>query len=134
MLRQDGVLAPAALTFALVAANGGVLVEAVLFRGLLDLGRELTLGGQRPAAMEALLVFIAALLLLELPIAVSLLRWDAGELRLRMAFLDKIPKLGDRYFHSRLTSDMAERCHSISVIRPCQSWAGGSCAASSNCY
>jgi ATP-binding cassette subfamily B protein len=34
-----------------------------------------------------------------------------------MAFLDKIPKLGDRYFHSRLTSDMAERCHSINRIR-----------------
>jgi ABC-type bacteriocin/lantibiotic exporter with double-glycine peptidase domain len=118
MLRQDGVLAPAALTFALMAATGGVLVEAVLFRGLLDLGRELTLGGQRLAAMGALLVFIAALLLLELPIAVSLLRWGRRlELRLRMAFLEKIPKLGDRYFHSRLTSDMAERCHSISIIR-----------------
>ena len=34
-----------------------------------------------------------------------------------MAFLEKIPKLGDRYFHSRLTSDMAERCHSINRIR-----------------
>jgi ABC-type bacteriocin/lantibiotic exporter with double-glycine peptidase domain len=118
MLKQDGVLAPAALTFALVAATGGVLIEAVLFRGLFDLGRELALGEQRLAAMGALLAFIAALLLLELPVAVSLLRWGRRlELRLRMAFLEKIPKLGDRYFHSRLTSDMAERCHSINRIR-----------------
>jgi ABC-type bacteriocin/lantibiotic exporter with double-glycine peptidase domain len=118
LLKQDGALAPAALALALVAATGGVLVEAVLFRGLFDLGRELTLGGQRLAAMGALLAFIAALLLLELPVAVSLLRWGRRlELRLRMAFLEKIPKLGDRYFHSRLTSDMAERCHSINRIR-----------------
>ncbi|HET9319847.1 MAG TPA: ATP-binding cassette domain-containing protein, partial [Bryobacteraceae bacterium] len=118
MLKQDGVLAPGALVIALACATGGVLLEAVLFRGLFDVGRELGLAGQRMAAMGALLIFIAALLLLELPVAVSLLRWGRRlELRLRMAFLDKIPKLGDRYFHSRLTSDMAERCHSINRIR-----------------
>ena len=118
MLKQDGVLAPGALVIALACATGGVLLEAVLFRGLFDLGRDLGLAGQRLAAVGALLIFIAALLLLEFPVAVSLLRWGRRlELRLRMAFLDKIPKLGDRYFHSRLTSDMAERCHSINRIR-----------------
>jgi ABC-type bacteriocin/lantibiotic exporter with double-glycine peptidase domain len=118
MLKQDGLLAPGALAIALAVATGGVLLEAVLFRGLFDLGGDLALAGQRLAAVGALLVFIAALLLLELPVAVSLLRWGRRlELRLRMAFLDKIPKLGDRYFHSRLTSDMAERCHSINRIR-----------------
>jgi ABC-type bacteriocin/lantibiotic exporter with double-glycine peptidase domain len=118
MLKQDGLLAPGALAIALAVATGGVLLEAVLFRGLFDLGGALSLAGQRLAAVGALLLFIAALLLLELPVSVSLLRWGRRlELRLRMAFLDKIPKLGDRYFHSRLTSDMAERCHSINRIR-----------------
>ncbi len=118
ILKQDGLLAPGALVIALAVAIGGVLLEAVLFRGLFDLGRELGLAGQRLAALGAFLVFIAALLLLELPVTVSLLRWGRRlEVRLRMAFLDKIPKLGDRYFHSRLTSDMAERCHSINRIR-----------------
>ena len=56
VLMQDGVLAPSALTFALVAATGGVLLEAVLLRGLLDLGRELALGGQRLAAMALCLL------------------------------------------------------------------------------
>jgi ABC-type bacteriocin/lantibiotic exporter with double-glycine peptidase domain len=118
MLKQDGLFAPGALVTALAVATGGVLLEAVLFRGLFDLGRDLGLAGQRLAALGALLLFIAGLLLLELPVAVSLLRWGRRlELRLRMAFLDKIPKLSDRYFHSRLTSDMAERCHSINRIR-----------------
>ena len=39
------------------------------------------------------------------------------ECRLRLAFLRKIPRLGDRYFHSRLVSDMAERSHSVHQLR-----------------
>jgi ATP-binding cassette subfamily B protein len=118
LLRHDGVLAPAALVMALLLAAGGLMLEAVLFRGLVDLGRELGLAGQRLAAAAALLVFAGALLLLEWPLAVSLLRWGRRlETRLRMAFLDKIPRLGDRYFQSRLTSDMAERSHSLQRIR-----------------
>jgi ABC-type multidrug transport system fused ATPase/permease subunit len=36
---------------------------------------------------------------------------------LRIAFQEKIPRLGDRYFHSRLNSDMAGRYHQIHQIR-----------------
>jgi ATP-binding cassette subfamily B protein len=36
---------------------------------------------------------------------------------LRVAFQEKIPRLSDRYFHSRLTSDMAERNHSLHNLR-----------------
>jgi ATP-binding cassette subfamily B protein len=118
LLRADGILVPSALVAALALAAGGVLVEAVLLRGLFDLGRELGISGQRLAAMGALLVFAAALLLLDLPIAAGLLRMGRRlEIRLRAAFLAKIPRLGDRYFQSRLTSDMAERSHGIHRIR-----------------
>ena len=83
-----------------------------------DLGRELGLAGQRLGAMGVLLGFVAALLLLELPIATGLLRLGRHlEARLRLAFLAKIPRLGDRYFQSRLTSDMAERCHTAHTLR-----------------
>ena len=118
LLRADGLLTPAALISALLIATGGVLLEAVLFRGIFDLPRELGLTGQRLAAVAAFLIFLCALLLLELPLASGLLRMGRFlELRLRMAFLHKIPRLGDRYFQSRLTSDMAERSHSIHQIR-----------------
>jgi ABC-type transport system involved in cytochrome bd biosynthesis fused ATPase/permease subunit len=39
------------------------------------------------------------------------------EISLRTAFLRKVPLLGDRYFRSRLTSDMAERSHATHRIR-----------------
>jgi ATP-binding cassette subfamily B protein len=118
MLKADGFLAPAAVVTALGLATLGVLVEAILFRSLLEMPREFGLPGQRLGVMAALLIFLTALLLLELPIESSILRIGRHlEARLRTTFLEKIPKLGDRYFRSRLTSDMAERSHSTHRIR-----------------
>ncbi len=100
------------------AAAAAVAVEALLFRGLLDLGSQLGLSGQRLFALGALIAFLLSTLLLDFPIAVGQLR--LGRLlegRLRVAFQEKIPRLSDRYFHSRLTSDMAERNHSLHGLR-----------------
>jgi len=118
LLRADGRLAPAALFAALVLAAGAVIAEATLFRALLDVGRELVRPGQRVAAVAALVAFLVGLLLLDLGIAKGVLR--AGrqlELRLRVAVLEKLPRLFDRYFRSRLTSDMAERSHAAHTLR-----------------
>lgn len=117
-LRADGLLTPTAVIFALALAAMGGVVEAILFRGLLDLRRELSLVEQRFAAITALIAFMTAILFIELPMAAVIYRLGRRlEARLRMAFLEKIPRLGDRYFQSRPTSDMAERSHSIYRIR-----------------
>jgi ATP-binding cassette subfamily B protein len=118
LLLADGVLAPLLVLVALVLAAGGVLLEAVLFQGLFNFSQKLNLTEQRLGAMAALVVFSLALLCLELPLVAGLLR--AGrrlEVRLRLKFLEKIPRLGDRYFQSRLISDMAERSHSVQSLR-----------------
>lgn len=118
MFLADGVLTVPVLCGAIALAAVGVIVEALLLRGLLDVGRDLVLSRQKLAAMGFLLLFLIALLLLDIPIASTALRLGRRlELRLRIAFLEKLPRLSDRYFHSRLTSDMAERSHSIHRIR-----------------
>jgi ABC-type bacteriocin/lantibiotic exporter with double-glycine peptidase domain len=118
LLREGGALAPAALALALLAAGLGVAFEALLFSSFFDLGRLLELAHQRLLAIGFLLAFVGALLLLDLPVALGSLRLGRHlELRLRLAFLAKVPRLGDRYFHSRLTSDMAERSHSVHRLR-----------------
>lgn len=118
LLRADGLLSPLALCFAMALAAGGVVVEALLLRGLFDLVRDLALPEQRLVGIGALIVFVTALMFLEWPIASGLLRLGRQlESRLRIAFLSKIPRLGDRYFQSRLTSDMAERGHSVHNLR-----------------
>lgn len=118
LLRADGLLSPGLLVLASLVASGGVLLEAVLFRGIFGLGSHLGLAGQRLGAGFALLLFLATLLALEFPLVSSVLRMGRHlELQLRVAFLEKIPCLGDRYFQSRLKSDMSERSHMIHRIR-----------------
>ena len=118
LLREDGVFTPSLLLFSLLFASAGVILEAILFRGIFDLGRDLGLSGQRIGAAAALMLFLAGLLFLDLPVASSLLRLGRHlETRLRRAFLEKIPRLGERYFQSRLKSDMTERSHMIHRIR-----------------
>jgi ATP-binding cassette subfamily B protein len=118
LLRGEGLLAPLILTLALSLAAASVLFEALLFRGLLDVGHKLALGSQRFLFILGVLAFAGILLLIEFPIAAGFLRLGRRiESRLRMTLLQRIPHLGDRYFHSRLTSDMAERSHSLHALR-----------------
>ncbi len=125
LLQDDGVFGLTMLMMALALAAGGIVIEALLFRGLIDISAQLGLAMQRIGAMVALLLFAIALLGLEVPIASGLLRRGRHlENRLRVAFLRKIPRLGDRYFQSRLSSDMAERSHSVQRLRQLTSLGG----------
>jgi ATP-binding cassette subfamily B protein len=118
LLAADGASTPACIVAALLLTAAGVFIEALLFRGLLDLTHAMGLPLQRMTVMGALLAFIGALLLLEFPVSSGLLGMGRRlEARLRIAFLKKIPRLGDRYLHSRLNSDMASRSHQIHRIR-----------------
>jgi ATP-binding cassette subfamily B protein len=118
LLRADGVLLPAALIAALLVAAAGIVLEALLLRSLIDLGPHLTLSGQRLGTMAALVCLAGLLLALELPIARGIIGLGRRlETRLRIAFLEKIPRLADRYVQSRPSSDMAERCHAAHQIR-----------------
>ncbi len=125
LVRGEGLGVPAATLLGMAAAAAAVVVEAVLLRGLFSLGRELGLVGQRVTAIGALAVFAAAILLLELGTASVVLRLGRRlEVRLRIAFLDKLSRLGDRYFQSRPVSDMAERSHSVHRVRQLPALAG----------
>lgn len=118
MLRADGLLAPAIITAALAVAACSVTVEALLFQALFHLGQKLSVAHQRLGAAALLISFSLAFLLLELPLAASMFRLGRKlETRLRMAFLEKLPRIEDRYFQSRLISDMADRSHNLQVLR-----------------
>ena len=118
LLREDGIVAPLAVLAALALATGGVLIEALLFQGLFNFSRKLSLTEQRAATIATMAVFSLAILCLELPICSGFLRSGRRlEARLRLAFLEKIPRLSDRYFQSRLISDMADRSHNAQYLR-----------------
>jgi ABC-type bacteriocin/lantibiotic exporter with double-glycine peptidase domain len=106
------------LGFVLVVLAASTVLEGVLFRAILDLGRQLSLVEQRVQAVGVLLALSGVVLLLEWRVTGHFRRLGrAMEVRLRQAFLEKIPRLNDRYFQSRPISDMAERCHILQQIR-----------------
>lgn len=118
MLGEDGLLAPLALVLAGAFAVSAAMIEALLFRGLFDISAQLALPTQRLFAAVGLILFAAVLLAIEYASGLGTLRWGRKlEARLRMALLTKIPRLNDRYFHSRPISDMADRSHNIQTVR-----------------
>ncbi|MBX9758723.1 MAG: ATP-binding cassette domain-containing protein [Beijerinckiaceae bacterium] len=118
LLRADGVLAPLAVAGALCVGASAVVVEALLFRGLFDLGSLLSLSSQRLAAVSALVVFLLLMLAFRLPITSEAMRFGRRlDVRVRMALMGKLSRLNDRYFQSRPVSDMAERAHSLHALR-----------------
>ena len=117
-IRKDGLLTPAALAAALFGATFAIVIEALLFRSLLELAPLFGLSEYRAGIIGALLAFMLFALVVDYAAVTGELRLGRRlETRLRVAFQEKIPRLGDRYFHSRLTSDMAERNHSIHLLR-----------------
>jgi ATP-binding cassette subfamily B protein len=118
LLRADGLLRPAAVVFSLALAAVGTAVEALLFRRLLDLGQILGPLRQRLGLAAVVTVLLLALLALRWPILTAVVGMGRRlETRLRVAFLTKIPRLGDRYLASRPSSDMAERSHALHALR-----------------
>jgi ATP-binding cassette subfamily B protein len=117
-LREDGMLTPVMLSLALMLSTFGVTVEALLFQGMIQIGQSLSQTSQRAVAAVTAVAFVVGLLLLELPISSIIQRMGRRlEVRLRMAFLEKLPRLGDRYFRSRLASDMTQRAHDLRSLR-----------------
>jgi len=117
-LRKDGLLTPAILLVAVLMATFAVLLEAFLLQGVVQIGEGLGIVSQRIWAAITLMLFIITPLILEYPINSAL--WRMGrrlETRLRILLLEKIPKLGDKYFRSRLTSDMTQRAHDLRQLR-----------------
>ena len=124
-IARDGLLSPAALVAAFFGAALGLVVEALLFRSLLELAPLFGLSEYRLGIVVALLGFMLAVLVLDYAAVTGELRLGRRlETRFRVLFQEKIPKLGDRYFKSRLTSDMAERNHSLHRLRTLPRLAG----------
>ncbi len=118
LLRMDGLLAPAILAGAFGLSSLALLVEALLFRDFLDFTGVLAVPQQRLAAAGMLLGFFIVMLILDVSIATGIIRFGRKlEIRVRALLFHALPRVPDRYFGSRLISDMAARCHAIHEIR-----------------
>jgi ATP-binding cassette subfamily B protein len=108
LLTRDGLLTPGLLVATTLASAAAVVLEGFFFRAFLG----------APSLLVPLLVVLVFILLVDVSSFSSELRLGRQlERGLRRAFGRTIPLLSDRYFGSRLTSDMAERLHSLHHLR-----------------
>ncbi|HEY4244057.1 MAG TPA: ATP-binding cassette domain-containing protein [Kofleriaceae bacterium] len=118
LLGDDPKSIPVLVIAGLVIATFGRILQALMLRAILDLGRDLGTIGQRAAGIGVLAIVALFLLLIQVPISLGLLGIGRRlEVRLRKAYFEQLPKTEDRYFQSRLASDMASRCHNIQAMR-----------------
>jgi ATP-binding cassette subfamily B protein len=109
---------PGTLIAALSAAAVGTVIEALLFRGLFDLGRHLQSAAERLGAIAALVLFLVILLALDWPAARGM--YGLGrrlELMLRIRFLLKVPRAGTGGSQPRRLADLAFRAHWLFLPR-----------------
>ena len=108
----DGVVTPVVLLATVLLAALTTSWEAVVFTSALRMTTAI------PSGIGLTVAMATGLLLLEIPICAYLLRLGRRlEIQLRCEFLRKLPLLNDRYFQSRLASDMAQRIHSSEQLR-----------------
>ncbi len=117
-LRADGLFTPSIVLAALVLAGAGITIEALLLRGLTDIGQSLTQVEERIGVLVILLAFFVAFILLQMSISATAIRIGRRlETRLRIALLEKIPRLGDQYFQNQPISNLTQRAHNLRQIR-----------------
>ena len=108
----------AAVGATLVASALTAVLEALLLRGMLDIDARLALRSQRLLGSLGLLALLLCGLLLALARGFALRSLGRRlELHLRVSLLERVPRLGARYFQSRLVSDLAYRAHWVKVLR-----------------
>lgn len=109
---------PIVLALTVVLSSIGAALEILLLKGVFEITNFSELTYYRTEFLGALIAFFSAMLMLELSGAATALRIGQWlEIRFRVSILQKIPRLGDRYFYSRLTSDMAQRVYDLRGLR-----------------
>lgn len=125
LVREEPASVPVSIAVALVLTTGGRILQAVMLRALLDLGRDLGTLEHRVLGMVVFALVALLVLLLQVPVSLGLLGIGRRlEVRMRKAYFEKLPQIEDRYFQSRLASDMASRCHAIQAMRSLPSLLG----------
>ena len=115
--RQDGQFTPIVLGVAVAFSAANLVLQALLFRGFMEVGGYFSSTEQRFHAMVLLFVFVLILLVLQLPLDNNLSRIGRRvDVRLRMAVLKIIPYLSNQYFQKYSRGDLTERVHGVRAL------------------
>lgn len=117
MLKKEGLFDPGFIVLSTVLLAAGFVLEALLFRGLMDLGDKLN---RLQTLIFVLAVPFLGLCLTLIEFFQTRARVNLGgklETLLRTEFMRKIPRLGEGYLNRHSQADLADRCHAVSDVR-----------------
>ncbi len=118
LLKENGRITFVILLLFIILSAAGTIFEAALFRALINVNQLFIISRQQLVAVGIIVVVAFFLLLIRYQIAFDTRRLGRHlEIRLRIKFFRKIPRLRDQYFRSRPISDMANRGHRIHHLR-----------------
>lgn len=112
--RRIALLIPICAALAALAESA----ELVLLRAIMEVAPQLGLPGQRFLALATCLLLCLSVLAFDLGLSASAFTIGRRiEIRLRLALLSRLPRLGESYFGSRPVSDLADRSHQLFRVR-----------------
>lgn len=118
LFKEDGLLNPLLLLTLLFIAAATTLIEALFWRGTLEFADWGLTGEQQTVVFGGFLgLMLLNLWLKKEKNGVALYFARHIELRLRLAILQRLPRVQSRYFGTRPVADMAERNHSLFRLR-----------------
>ena len=101
----------------LLIASIGLTIEIFLMQGLLELGQQLSNATQRAFMLGAFILFLILLLLLLMALdSIGRQQGRRIEVRLRIAFLEKIPRLPIWFFQRNQVSGLTQRGYTLRSV------------------
>lgn len=116
-LQEEGAFHPAIVVSATVVAAMGLFLEAILLRGMMEIGIQLETLEQRRTAMLLLIGLVFLLFLMSWALRDQALRFGRRiDMRLRQAGFGVVPRLSDQYFQQLAPADITDRLHNLHQV------------------
>lgn len=114
LVRQDGLGRPALATLLAALSAGLSVLEALVFRSLVDLSGDFATARHRALGLATIAALVVVHAAIDRGFALALATIGRRvEVRLRAALYEKLARLDDVYFRTRLVSDLADRAHGL---------------------
>lgn len=116
-IHTAGIFSPSIVFLSAIIVAATVTLQAVAFKLLFEFDNLIGPGTMRMQIAIVIFFVIAGVAVLNIPLQLSVQRISRRlEDQFRISLYEKLPRLKDEYFASRLLSDLIERSHSVASI------------------
>ena len=116
-IHTAGMFSPSIVFLSAIIVAATVTLQAVAFKLLFEFDNLIGPGTMRMQIAIIIFFVIAGVAVLNIPLQLSVQRISRRlEDQFRISLYEKLPRLKDEYFASRLLSDLIERSHSVASI------------------